>query len=71
MARFYLQVLQDPPLQELQPEDDPAEGFSPLLMPKVDIIFLIFSEEHFGHTTMVLAKTSFSNSSQQSLQVYS
>jgi hypothetical protein len=68
-----LQVLQEPPLQEPQPEaaGPAAACFSPPLMPKVDIFFLMFPEVHFGHWTTVLAKTSFSNSSQQSLQVYS
>jgi hypothetical protein len=61
----YLQELQEPLLQELlQPDEEPAKGFSTPLMPKLDIFFLTSFDEHFGQSTTVLLNTSFSKFSQ-------
>jgi len=37
----YLQDVQVPLLQEAQPEEEPAKGFSTPLMPKEDIFFFM------------------------------
>jgi hypothetical protein len=59
-----LHELQLPLLQDVQPEDEPAKGLSTPLMPNEDIFFLMSFDEHFGQSTSLLPKTSFSNSSQ-------
>jgi hypothetical protein len=60
---IHLQELQVPLLQEVHPESDPAKGLSTPLIPKVDIFFLTSFDEHFGQSTSLFPKTSFSNSS--------
>jgi len=64
----HLQELQDPLLQDVQPDDDaPARGLSTPLMAKVESFFFTSSDEHFGQLTALFPKTSFSNSSSQVL----
>ena len=61
----------------MQPEqDDPDDASEPPFslapaMPKVDIFFSGLAHLHFGHSTCVLLKTSFSKSSPQRGQWYS
>jgi len=67
----YLQVLQDPLLQDVHPDDEPAKGFSTPLMPNMESFFFTSSDEHLGQLTALFPKTSFSNSSSQAAHLYS
>jgi hypothetical protein len=67
----YLQLLQDPLLQDVHPEDEPAKGLSTPDMPNTESFFITSFDEHLGQLTALFPKTSFSNSSSQEVHLYS
>jgi len=67
-----LQDLQDDELQDEQPEPPDVTGFSTPLMPNRENFLVIFPELHFGQFTSGFEpETSFSNSSEHLLHLYS
>ena len=67
-----MQDLQDDDLQDEHPEPPEVKGFSTPLMPNRENFFVMSPESHFGHETSGFdPETSFSNSSEHLLHLYS